>query len=186
MSDETWGAICDSLKTHPTLQVLGLQSTRTLAPAVLTSRVQALVDMLKGNMSIHTIHEDDRYRVHGLFQGSVIPYLEMNRLRPRVRAIQKTRPTPYRAKVLGRALLAVRTDPNRFWMLLSGNLEVAFPTITATMTAATNLPTSSAAAVTAIAAITFTTAARAASTTGVSATANVAPSTARQKRKARP
>jgi hypothetical protein len=29
----------------------------------------------------------------------------------------------YRVKVLGRALLAVRTDPNRFWMLLSGNAD---------------------------------------------------------------
>jgi hypothetical protein len=58
MSDETWGAICDSLKAHPTLQVLGLQQSTDrfaeprLAPAVLTSRIQALVDMLKVNTSI--------------------------------------------------------------------------------------------------------------------------------------
>jgi hypothetical protein len=39
--------------------------------------------------------------------------------------------------VLGRALLAVRTDPNRFWMLLLGNAEVAFPSTTA----AESLPT---------------------------------------------
>jgi hypothetical protein len=26
MSDETWGAVCDSLKTHPTLQVLNLST----------------------------------------------------------------------------------------------------------------------------------------------------------------
>jgi hypothetical protein len=43
--------------------------------------------------------------------------------------------------VLGRALLAVRTDPNRFWMLLSENSEVAFPSTTATTTAAASLPT---------------------------------------------
>jgi hypothetical protein len=29
----------------------------------------------------------------------------------------------YRAKVLGRALLATRTDVNSFWMLISGNAE---------------------------------------------------------------
>jgi hypothetical protein len=133
-SDETWDALCDSLKTHPALQVLSLQQSTdrfgefALAPAVITSRVQAIMDMLKGNMSIHTIHVYDRYRLHELFQGSVIPYLKTNRFWARVRAIQKTRSIAYRAKVLGRALLAVqvRTDPNRFWMLLSGNADVAF------------------------------------------------------------
>jgi hypothetical protein len=54
-------------------------------------------------------------------------------LRPRLLAIQKIRSIAYRAKVLGRALLSVRTDPNRFWMLLSGNPEVAFSPTTATI-----------------------------------------------------
>ncbi len=51
----------------------------------------------------------------------------------RVIAIQKTRPIAYRAKVLGRALLSLRTDPNRFWMLLIGNAEIAFPSMTANL-----------------------------------------------------
>jgi hypothetical protein len=104
VSDETWGAFCDSLKTHPTLEVLNLSSPYyddTMPSAVLKSRVQALVDMLKVNMSIHTMRlPDPCYSNHELFLGSVIPYLETNRLRPRVRAIQKTRPIAYRAKVL--------------------------------------------------------------------------------------
>jgi hypothetical protein len=143
VSDETWDAVCDSLKTHPTLEVLDLRTTNggdPLAPA-LKSRIQALLDMLKVNMSIHTIHLDSCYSPHELFREKVIPYLEANRLRPRVRAIQKTRPITYRAKMLGRALLAVRTDPNRFWMLLSGNAEVAFPSTTATTFLVANLPT---------------------------------------------
>jgi hypothetical protein len=37
--------------------------------------------------------------------------------------------------VLGRALLAARTDANSIWMLLSANPEVAFPSTAA------NLPT---------------------------------------------
>jgi hypothetical protein len=69
-------------------------------------------------------------------EGSVIPYLETNRLRPRVPAIQKARPLAYRAKVLGRALLATHTNSNSFWMLLSRNLEAAFPPTTATTVAA--------------------------------------------------
>jgi hypothetical protein len=129
-----WGAICASLKTHPTLEVLDLHcaafTATTTAPAVLKSRIQALLDMVKVNMSIHTIRLHDRYSNHALFQDSVIPYLETNRLRPRLLAIQRTRPIPYRAKVLGRALMSAHTDPNRFWMLLLGNAEVAFPSTT--------------------------------------------------------
>jgi hypothetical protein len=143
VSDEAWGAISDSLETHPTLEVLNLRGTlinAAKAPSVLKSRIQALVDMMKVNMSIHTIQVDDHYYEHKLFKESVIPYLETNRLRPRLLAIQKTLPQAYRAEVLGRALLAVRTDPNRFWMLLSGNAEVAFPSTTATITTAGSLP----------------------------------------------
>jgi hypothetical protein len=55
-----------------------------------------------------------------------------------VRAIQKTRPIAYRTKVLGRVLLAVRTYANSFWMLVSGNAKVAFPSTTVTIEAATN------------------------------------------------
>jgi hypothetical protein len=86
------------------------------APAVLTSRIQALVDMLKMNMSIHTIRLSDCYCEHELFRGTVIPYLETNRLRPHDLAIQKTRSAMYRAKVLGRAFHAARTDANSLSM----------------------------------------------------------------------
>jgi hypothetical protein len=146
VNDVTWAAICDSLKAHPTLEVLDLRATfmdPTATPAELKSRVQTLVDMMKVNMSIHTIHLDSRYSQHELFRESVIPYLETNQFRPRLLAIQKTRPIPYRAKVLGRALLSARTDANRFWMLLSGNAEVAFPSSTGTTTiaAVASLPT---------------------------------------------
>jgi hypothetical protein len=147
VSDETWGAICGSLETHPTLEVLDLRFKgrqfmyAAPVPAVLTSRIQAVVDLLKVNMSIHTIHLDHCHRNHELFRGAVIPYLNTNRFRPRVRAIQKTLRQAYRAKVLVRALLAVRTDSNSFWMLLSGNAEVVFPSTTATTTPVANLPT---------------------------------------------
>jgi hypothetical protein len=145
VSDETWGAIYASLETHPTLEVLDLRVTfaaGAMAPAVIKSRVQTLLDMLKVNNSIHTLRLDSRYSEHATFRELVIPSLETNRFRPRLLAIQKIRPIPYRAKVLGRALLSARANPNRFWMLLSGNAEVAFPSTTATtITPAVNLPT---------------------------------------------
>jgi hypothetical protein len=186
MSDETWGAVCHSLKTHPTLQVLDLH-TSTFEPSVhsaaITPRISALLGMLKVNTVIHTIHLHSRYSEHELFQDSVTPYLETNRLRPRVREIQKTLATAYRARVLGRALLAVRTDSNRFWMLLSGNAEVAFPssTTTATTTPAANLPAPATVGASANAAI------GAANPVATSSpTANVAAAASGQKRKACP
>jgi hypothetical protein len=142
--DETWYAVCDSLKTHPTLEVLNLSMTNsgaTAVPAVAMSWIQTLLDMMKMNVSIHTIHLRDHYLDHALFRRSVLPYLATNRLRPRVRAIQRTLPIPYRAKVLGRALLAARSDANSFWMLLSENTEVAFLSRTTTIAAAASTPT---------------------------------------------
>jgi hypothetical protein len=131
MSENTWDVFCDYLKTHPSLQVLDLGSRRRflppLAPLHLKVRgIQSLVDMLKVNTSILTIHLDGHYFEHELFQRLVIPYLDSNRLRPRVHAIQNTRPIAYRAKVLGRALLAMRTDPNSFWMIYQGMLKLPF------------------------------------------------------------
>jgi hypothetical protein len=138
MSDESWEAVCEFLKTltHPTLQVLHLEIMQPygVAPAVLNSRValliKALVDMLKVNMSIDTMPWNAHPGLMSidniprnphfsgeLFRRSVAPYLVTNRFRPRLLAIQKSRPILYRAKVLGRALLATRTDPNLFWML---------------------------------------------------------------------
>ena len=139
-----WYAIFDSLKTHSTLEVLDVSSgyISSTVPAAITSRIQALLDMMKINMSIHTIHLYDHYLDHAFFRGSVIPYLATNRLRPRVRAIQTIRSMPYRAGVLGRALLASRSEANSFWMLLLGNAEVAFPSRTTTIAAAASLPTS--------------------------------------------
>jgi hypothetical protein len=59
LSDEASAADCDSLETHPTLQVLNLRSMgglAPLAPAVLKSRIQALVDMLKVNTSKYNLY----------------------------------------------------------------------------------------------------------------------------------
>jgi hypothetical protein len=132
-------------------------------------------------MTIHTIKLNRNYYEHTLFKESVVPYLETNRLRPRLLAIQKTLPHAYRAKVLGRALLAVRTDPNSFWMLLSGNSEVAFPSTTVTTTAAASLTTPANAAAAENAAPVAATA-----STSTTAASSVVASATGQKRKACP
>jgi hypothetical protein len=147
----------------------------TAAPALLKS----LLDILKVNMSIHTIHLHDQFSEHELFRESVIPYLETNRFRPRLLAIQETRPIACRAKVMGRALLSACTDVNSFWMLLSGNAEVAFPSAAATIAAAVNLPTPGTAAATTTVTVSPTIVAAAAA-------ANAATPSADEKRKALP
>jgi hypothetical protein len=187
MSDESWGTVCDSLKilTHPTLQVLDLETIyetiysygfdRALLKRRTSVLVQALVAMLKVNMSIHTISWNPHCSSsRELMQGSVAPYLETNRFRPRLLAIQRCRPFPYRGKVLGRALLATRTNPNLFWMLLSGNTEIIFPSTT---------PSSPSPV---IAAATTNAAVVPATTASAAVAANVATPSAGLKRKARP
>jgi hypothetical protein len=140
MSDKTWDAICDSLKTHPTHGVLDLRGTAftvaTTTSAVLKSLIQTLLNMMKINMSIIIIRLHDRSSQHEIFREAVIPYLEANRLRPHLLAIQKTRPFTSRAKILERALLPARTDGNKCWMRLSGNAESAFPSRRSTTIAA--------------------------------------------------
>jgi hypothetical protein len=97
VNDVTLGAVCDSLKVHPTLEVLHLSGIFTItapAPAVLKSRIQILVNMMKVNTTIHKINMDDRLSQHELYRRSLTPYLETNRLRPRLLAIQQARPIP--------------------------------------------------------------------------------------------
>jgi hypothetical protein len=56
-NDETWRTVCDSLQAHPTLEVLNLSQVNcnpSIVPAIITSRMQALLDMMKVNMSINT------------------------------------------------------------------------------------------------------------------------------------
>jgi hypothetical protein len=144
--------------------------------------MQALVGMMQVNTSIHTIRVYPQYSQYELFQGSVIPYLETNRFRPRLLAIQQTRPISYRGKVLGRALLSARTDANSFWMLLLGNAEVAFPSTTATIAAAASLPTSATVAATST---TVNVAAVATNSPATAASSVVAPASG-QKRKVCP
>jgi hypothetical protein len=67
MNDEAWGANCNSLKTHPTHEVLDLRVVfwdAVPTPVVLKSRIQALLDVLKVNMSIQTILLHDLYKEH--------------------------------------------------------------------------------------------------------------------------
>jgi hypothetical protein len=130
--------------------------------------------MLKVNTVMHTlkytINSESCHSEHEL--GSLIPYLETNRLRPRIRAIQKSRPIAYRTKVLGRALLATRTNANS--LLLSGNPEVAFPS----KAAANLVPTPATTTTTATTIVASTVAASVISSLTTTATGSLPPAAA--------
>jgi hypothetical protein len=144
---------------------LRIHQMPTLLQATTGKRLH-LVDMMKVNTSINKIHLGGHYTEHELFRGPIVPYLKTNRFRPCVRAIQKARPIAYRAKVLGQALVAVRSDPNRFWMILSGNAEIAFPSTTANL----RTPATTATAPSNAAAVAASTGAAATVTQSISAT----------------
>jgi hypothetical protein len=76
MNGERWGVICDSFKTHPTLEVLDVSEINidaTTIPAVITSRVQALFGMMEVNTSIHTIDLRYQYSGRSLSRDEPIP-----------------------------------------------------------------------------------------------------------------
>jgi hypothetical protein len=153
---ECWDSVvqvCDSLKTHATLQVLNLGEIHrlgeTLTPAVPRSRIQPLVDMMKVNMSIHTIHLDSLASTCRYTQYIWIPLLTGNTSFTERRSSRISSGSGYsrmpsrklaQLHTVPRALLAVRSNRNRFWMLLSGNAEIAFPSKTTTIAIAANLP----------------------------------------------
>jgi hypothetical protein len=184
LNDEAWGAVCDSLKTHPTLQVLDLLVTvrythgEPPAPAVTNSRIQALVDVLKVNTTIHTIRVESCCSEHDIYRESVIPYLEMNQFQPRLLAIQKTRPITYRAKTSAASMMATLTSTATGSFTTAATAAATSAAIPSTTSAAIPSPASASDAFASTPTVTAATAATAAT--------NVATPSIGQKRKACP
>jgi hypothetical protein len=79
--------------------------------------------MMQENTSMHTVELSDKERDDQIYIAEISPYLETNRYRPRVLAVNKTIERPFREKVLGRALFSVKSNPNLVWMFLSENVD---------------------------------------------------------------
>jgi hypothetical protein len=134
LNAEHWNLLVRSLASHPSLEVLDLGGTRERqSRQELTSggtpvdrkarRTSAVGDMLKSNTVIHTVSLSDADLHRDIFEESIQPWLEMNLFWPRIMSIKGT-VGPLREKVLGQALRKVRHNPNRMWMILSGNGDV--------------------------------------------------------------
>jgi hypothetical protein len=133
ISDENWTILCESLKAHPTLTSLNLSYTRPRIPtggriAVTdddqkTRRTRVVAEMVQHNTVLHRIPLSGHERDEQIYTESIRPHLETNLYRPRVLAVKKTIARPFREKVLGRALYAVKSNPNLVWMFLSENVD---------------------------------------------------------------
>jgi hypothetical protein len=88
-----------------------------------THRTRMLADMVQENTILHSIELSAYEREAKIYTEEISPYLETNLYRPRVVAIKKTSASPFREKVLGRALFCVKSNPNLVWMFLSENMD---------------------------------------------------------------
>jgi hypothetical protein len=131
ISNENFVILCESLKAHPTLTSLDVQSTRRRGTVFYSrleyygaARMSAMADMMEQNTILQTIHLSEGLRNYQqIYTQAILPYLETNLHRPRVLAVKKTTERPFREKVLGRALYCVSSDPNLVWMFLSENVD---------------------------------------------------------------
>jgi hypothetical protein len=127
VEDETWKTLFRSIQTHPQLEVLGLNHTSGLAVLSAeskTTRMQAVVATLQSNRVIRRISLSKDERNDQIYQESILPLLQANIYRPRVRRIQQTSRPSLREGLLGRALYAVRSQRDLVRMLLLKNVEI--------------------------------------------------------------
>jgi hypothetical protein len=130
VNDANWKALCKSLKAHPTLEVLGLQtttsSTERQAPDFESTRENRMLDleeMLKVNTLIHTIELRPNECDESLLQHLIQPRLKRNLYQPRLSAM-KDGDSLLRAKLLGRALESKQESADTIWMFLSQNEDI--------------------------------------------------------------
>jgi hypothetical protein len=126
ITDENWAILCRSVRTHPTLEVLDLRFTTNrrglTCPVRKNRRALALVEILQENTVLHTIRTSHDECCQRVMRESICPSLQINRFRSRVNAVKET-PGHMRRQILGRALYAIRRDPNLVSMFLAENID---------------------------------------------------------------
>jgi hypothetical protein len=129
VDDETWKTLFRSIRNHPQLEILGLVRTgglaTTLSAKSKTIRMQAIVSMLQSpNRVIRRISLSEDEQDGHTYQESILPHLQVNIYRPRVKRIKQTRDRSRKEGLLGRALYTLRNRSDLVWMLLSENAEI--------------------------------------------------------------
>jgi hypothetical protein len=128
ISDNNWNTMCNSLRTHLKLKSLDLFHTQDVlwTEKKRATRIRAVAAMLLSNTVLEKIYFSPSEVDEQLFKDVISPRLEMNRslFESQRQAVQLV-PCSQRPKLLGRALYAVRYNPNLVWMFLSENIDVA-------------------------------------------------------------
>jgi hypothetical protein len=120
MSDEACRLFFRSLTMHPRINFLSIQSYSVEAKRTM---MKAIIKMLHLNTRFHTIKTPDAYTDEEMYQNSILPRLEMNRTSFEVQrqAVKRADPS-IRPQLLGRALHAVRYNPELVFLFLSENV----------------------------------------------------------------
>jgi hypothetical protein len=128
MSDETWSLFFHSLSTHPRIKLVSLRYNLTtertsLSAESKTTRMNAILQMLRYNTVVHTIELPDELTNEVVYRNSILPRLEMNRscFELQRQAVKRADPS-IRPQLLGRALHVVRYNPNLVFQFLSENV----------------------------------------------------------------
>lgn len=137
---EDWQCVLESLHYHPSLRYLNLATREYIFQTgmeMLTQRALLVKEMLETNVVLEEFHTFDynsaargrdylAYTVDEIiFEKKILPRLEVNKFRPRVRAIKEEPNLRLRAGLLGRSLHKVNTHRNRTlsFMCVSRNLD---------------------------------------------------------------
>jgi hypothetical protein len=126
LCDVTWILLFRLLSTHPRIKLLSLSKTWThlpLSAGSKTTRMNAVIQMLQGNTVVRIIELPDAHIDEELYQNSILPRLEMNRscFEVQRQAVKRADPS-IRPQLFGRALHAVRYNPNLVYQFLSENV----------------------------------------------------------------
>jgi hypothetical protein len=124
MSNETWILLFRSLTMHPRIKFLSIDTCPLVFSAESKSTMMnAIIQMLQLNTVVQTIALPDEFNNEEVSQNSILPRLEMNRTCFVVQRLAVKRADPsIRPQLLGRALHAVRYNPNLVFQFLSENV----------------------------------------------------------------
>jgi hypothetical protein len=131
INDENWTVLCQSLRSHLTLETLDLSSTfldddsnATMSGATKTHRCTCIVNLLRSNTVLRSIHLTREERDETIWSESILPTLQTRTYQPLVMEIKAVADEPRRSKLFGRALDSVKTKPYLLYLFLIGNADI--------------------------------------------------------------
>ena len=130
INDENWTVMCQSLRSHPTLETLDLSGTfcdlnaGIMSNASKAHRCNCIVDLLRSNTILRSIHLTREERDETIWSETILPHLQTRKVQLLVLKIKVVADQPSRFKLFGRALDSVKTKPYLSYLFLSGNVDI--------------------------------------------------------------